>query len=182
MKKVRKESGRKSAAKLVTFSLPRDRDVLAAFGAVALSHVHLDYILRLMVKTLAGITVDEARLATAGDGSAALRETVRRLAKDVMGETPEYLRTRALLTRCKILTGKRNKLMHGVCAREINTAAMSDDEIMGDAIMLDEHLGSSPMPSATELLALAAEISRLVDEINNERRYGFIASAIAAKG
>jgi len=166
----------------VVFHMPNNAEFLAAFGRVAIRHAQLDHILRLTVKTFAGVTPDEARLATAGEGSSLLRGRIRKLAKAKLGDsTPALLRTYALLRRCKILTGKRNSLMHGICAKELNSEAVARDEAVSSApMLLDENLGSRPLPSAQELDSLADEIARLTNEINSERRFGFIAEALLA--
>jgi hypothetical protein len=165
--------------KFITFQLPDDPELLAAFGLVALSHAHLDHMLRLMIKTLANVTVDEARLATAREGSAALRDQVRKLAKSVMGDsTPDFIKLKALLSRCRICTERRNALMHGICAQELNSDAVSDEEFRGAKVMLDEDLQMHPMPTTSDLRELSAGIESLVNEINQERRFGFIDEAM----
>ncbi len=41
---------------MITFHVPGDKELLAAFGEVALVHEHLNHILRMTIKTLAGLT------------------------------------------------------------------------------------------------------------------------------
>ncbi len=43
-------------SKMITFHVPGDKELLAAFGEVALVHEHLNHILRMTIKTLAGLT------------------------------------------------------------------------------------------------------------------------------
>lgn len=169
----------------VVFHVPDGPKFLAAFGRVALRHAHLDHMLRLTIKTLARIPVADARLATAGQSSSGLRRTVRRLAKANFGEGPTLLQVYALIQRCKILTGERNSLMHRICAKELNTKALSEDEVEANAaarlMMLDENLGERPLPTVDDLLKLAQKIEQLVNEINRERLHGFVAEAMNAK-
>src|SRR5690348_1807344 len=114
-------------AKMAAFHIPDDADFKAAVGTVALRHAHLDHVMRLTIKSLAGTTVPEARLATAGYSSAALRDEVKALARKSLGEGPAFIHLRAMLTRAKILTRARNDLMHGICAREVNQATEGDE-------------------------------------------------------
>ncbi len=49
---------------IVDLSLPEDPALLEAAGRVALAHGQLELILRMTIKTLAGLSVDEALNAT----------------------------------------------------------------------------------------------------------------------
>lgn len=60
-------------ATMMMFHIPEDPILLAAFGEVALRHEHLVHILRMLIKTLAGLDVNEALDATAFDGASVLR-------------------------------------------------------------------------------------------------------------
>ena len=71
---------------MMMFHVPEDPGLLAAFGEVALRHEHLSHILRMTIKTFAGIEVNEALDATAFEGASLLRERVRKLAKQRLGE------------------------------------------------------------------------------------------------
>lgn len=48
----------RSNAPFMTLYMPPDPDLRAAFGRVSIGYGHLDYMLRMMIKTLAGITGD----------------------------------------------------------------------------------------------------------------------------
>ena len=47
-------------SRMITLQLPTDRELLAAFGEVALRHEHLSHILRMTIKTLADLRPDES--------------------------------------------------------------------------------------------------------------------------
>ena len=47
-------------ASMITFHVPDNTELLAAFGEVALRHEHLNHILRMTIKTLARLSIDEA--------------------------------------------------------------------------------------------------------------------------
>ena len=44
--------------------MPKNQTLLAAFGEMALRHEHMNRVLQMTIKTLAGITVTEALAAT----------------------------------------------------------------------------------------------------------------------
>ena len=138
-------------AKMMTFHVPQDKELLAAFGEVALVHEHLNHILRMTIKTLADLTLQEALDATKSDGSGQLRKRINKLAQQRLGEGEPLLKLQALLECCKRVTEKRNKLVHCVWAKELDGAP--------------QRRGSNhnwePLPTKEELLALAKEIQAL---------------------
>ena len=158
---------------LLKFHLPKDPKVLQLLGAVALRHTHLDYLLRMTIKTLLTdeATIAEVLDATATDGSAELRERVKKLAKQKLGEGVVLLRLQALLTRCKRATEKRNDLMHGIWAGE------SEGETM---VQTKDQSWKSP-PTIQELEAILEELALLARQINHARLHGSLAEALAEK-
>jgi hypothetical protein len=73
-------------AKMILFHVPEDQELLAAFGEVALRHEHMNHILKMTIKSLAGLTPAEAIAATKYEGSAQLRDRVRKLARRGLGK------------------------------------------------------------------------------------------------
>ena len=63
-------------SKMITFHVPEDKDVLAAFGEVALRHEHMNHILKMTIKSLMDLTPAEALEATAYESSGQLRDRV----------------------------------------------------------------------------------------------------------
>lgn len=166
--------------RFVVFDLPDSPELLAAIGKVSLRHAQLDHQLRLLIKTLARVSVATARLATMGYMSRKLREEALRLGRQSMrGNERALIQLRALLNECRLTSDERNELIHGICAREVNAGAVSDDELFGPMLMLDESLRERPMPTTAQLEDLQQRISALVNRINEERRFGFIAEAMA---
>lgn len=166
--------------RFIVFHLPDTPELLAAIGKVSLRHAHLDHQLRLLIKTLARVSVATARLATMGYMSRKLREEALRLGRQEMrGNGRALLQLQALLNECKLVSEERNDLIHGICAREVNADAVSDDEMFGEMMMLDESLRERPMPTTEQLEDLQQRIGALVNRINEERRHGFIAEAMA---
>jgi hypothetical protein len=154
---------------MITFHVPSDKDLLAAFGEVALRHEHLTHILRMTIKTLANLQPDEALDATAYDGSRQLRERIRKLARQRLGEGEPLLKLQALLERCRRATDRRNELIHGIWAKEL------DGEPLRRATDHTWH----PLPTVEDLKALAIELQDLTDTLNTARLDGFLSEALA---
>lgn len=155
-------------AQVMVFHIPTDPALLAAFGEVALRHEHLSHILRMTIKTLASLEVEEALDATAFDGASHLRDRIRKLAKQRLGEGPALLRLQAILERCRRATDRRNDFVHSVWARELDGEPMRRD---GSSSWL-------PIPSVEQLQALSRELLELTLELNHARLEGFIQEAL----
>lgn len=156
-------------SKMMMFHVPDDEKLLAALGEVTLRHEHLNHILRMTIKTVAGLRVAEAIDATKYDGSRQLRERIRKLARKELGEGAALLKLQALLTRAGKLTDRRNELTHGLWAQELD----------GEAGIMAEHGELQPIPTVHQLKALAGEIAQLTAELNRERLEGFLCTALA---
>jgi hypothetical protein len=155
------------AAKWQTPHLP-DADMLAAVGAVSVRHSFLDHVLKRTVKTLAGLSVDEADKALARDGSAVLRELVLKLAKRRLGSASvATLKLKAILSRCEQVSEQRNSWIHNVWAVETG----------GEQLLIGPH-GSAPVPTAAQVKQLADEIYSIATELNAARLSGFLAEAL----
>ncbi len=153
---------------MMTFHVPEDKELLAAFGEVALVHEHLNHILRMTIKTLARLTPEEALDATSYDGSRQLRERIRKLARQRLGEGEPLLKLQALLERCKRATEKRNELVHCVWAKELD----------GEPQRRRPDHEWQPLPTIEELLALVKELQELTATLNTVRLEGFLSEAL----
>ena len=102
------------------FHVPADPEQLRAFGAVSIRHGHLDHVLRMTIKTLEGITPEQAMEKTKRIGSAKLRKWIRREALKVLGEGDAFDQLQALLSRCRDLTERRNDVIHGTIGKELD--------------------------------------------------------------
>ncbi len=67
------------AAKMISFHVPQDSELLAAVGEVAIRHEQLSHILKMTIKSLTGVAPEEALKATTHEGSAQLRDRVRKM-------------------------------------------------------------------------------------------------------
>jgi hypothetical protein len=155
--------------KMITFHVPDDKELLAAFGEIALRHEHLNHILRMTIKSLADLTPAEALAATKYEGSRQLRDRIRKIARRRLGEGAPLLKLQAILTNCEKLTNKRNELVHGLWAQELD----------GEAQVRDAYGNSRPLPTSLELLELAKEIEQLTGHLNFERLQGFLKQALS---
>ena len=156
------------SSRLVTFHVPEDNELLAALGVVTLRHEHLNHILKMTIKSIAGITPEEASYALKYEGSRSLRERIRKLAKKELGESKTLLRLQAILGRAERATDKRNKFIHGIWAKELD----------GDPGLLGELGELHPLPTVEELESLANEIAAITQELNDARLLGFLKEAI----
>jgi ribonuclease BN (tRNA processing enzyme) len=163
---------KKKQPRMVMLHIPEDKELLAAFGAVAISHGHLDHVLKRVVKTLAGLTPAEADRALAYEPSSSVRRIAAKLAQNNFGKaSPVTLKLKAILHECELLTEKRNDLLHSVVARQMD----------GKAKLLQADHSLRSMPAVKTLNRLAKQIQAVATEINNARMLpgGFIFDAMA---
>ncbi len=154
---------------MMMFHIPEEPDVLETVGAITLRHSHLDHILRMTIKTLGDVTIQQALDATTFEGSEALRRRIRKLAKQKLGEGEALIQLQALLERCRRVTVRRNELVHNIWARELD----------GDPKVRNPNHTWEPVPTIDELNALSNELHSLTDELNKARLDGFLSEAIA---
>jgi hypothetical protein len=156
---------------MIYLHIPDDPAIVAAIGRIALRHGQLDYILRMTVKTLSGLSIQDALDATARLGSRDLRERIRKLARQRLGEGPALLRLEAILERAAKATNSRNRLLHSLWAHELDGAPVIRDE--------DGHAFKA-IPSGQELNGLANLLAGISTELNTARLDGFLSEALNA--
>ena len=113
-------------------------------------------------------TDQEALDATAFESASALRERIRKLAKQRLGEGATLLKLQALVERCRHLTDQRNEFVHSVWAKQLD----------GEPLRSDPREGWVPIPSKEQLDQLSEKVMRLTHEINYERLEGFLYQAL----
>jgi hypothetical protein len=158
------------SARMITFHVPADANLLAAVGEVALRHEHMNHIVRMTLKSLTGVTPGEVLAATMLESSSQLRERVRRIARKRLGDGATLIKLQAILANCKRLTERRNELIHGLWAQELD----------GDAHVRDAYGDARPVPTVEELRTLARELAQLTAHLNFERLEGFVKQALDA--
>lgn len=156
---------------MMTFHVPDDQDLLAAFGEVSLRHEHLNHMLRMTIKTLAQLQINEALDATAYDSSSRLRERIRKLGRQRLGDGEALLKLEALLERCRRATEKRNELIHGVWAKELDSEPFRHG---------NDH-ARLPLPTVADLKSLSTEIQQLTGSLNAARLEGFLSEALTKR-
>jgi hypothetical protein len=154
-----------------TLELPREEAVPAAVGHVAIRHGQLTHILKMTVKSILGISVREALDGTGRQSFRELKQRVRHLAKQRIGEGPALTRLDALLQRSQLVTDRRNDFIHSLWSRDAQGNPMIRD---------DEHQGRR-IPSAALLNELAEEIHDIAADLNYARLEGFLADALRAR-
>jgi hypothetical protein len=122
----------------------------------------------MIVKSVVQLTSDEALDATAKQGSGELRQRVRRLAKQKLGEGPALCRLDALLSRSRRATERRNDLLHGLWAVDIDRGRE----------MLRHDDGWRKTPESIELEQLADELFEIANELHIARFEGFLYQAL----
>jgi hypothetical protein len=156
---------------MMMFHVPEDRDLLAAYGELSLRHEHLTHILRMTIKTLANLEVTEALDATAYDGAAKLRDRIKAIARQRLGEGEALLKLQALMERCKRVSDKRNEFIHSVWGKELD----------GEPFRRTNDHSWQPIPTADELISLGKDILTLTEQLNEARLFGFMAEALAKR-
>jgi hypothetical protein len=155
-------------SKQIYMGLPSDQRILAAVGTIAIRHGQLDYALRMMVKSLTGVSIGEALDATDREGAGDLRDRIKALARKRFGQTPVLVRVQAVITRAGRATSRRNELLHGLWAKELD----------GPDVMGDPRVGFADAPSLEQLNGVADEIYEIARTLNHERLDGFIHEAL----
>lgn len=155
-------------SQLVHHELPDDPRVLIALGKIALRHSQIDNQLRMLIMALASVTKHEALDATQRDGSAQLRDRVRKLARRRLGDGNALVRLQALLTRVGRLTDKRNELVHRVWGTELD----------GGPVIRDEYHSFIPAPTVAELESIHEQMDAALDDLIIAREEGFLAEAL----
>lgn len=157
--------------RFIFFAIPEDPEFLKAIGEVSLCHGHLDHMLKMTIKSLAGLLVEEALDATERATAGVLRERVHKLARQRLGEGPALLKVEAILERCRRASASRNEIIHNVVGHELD----------GDPLMRREGNKWGPLPTVDELRALAADLQALAKELNDARLHGFIDEALKSR-
>jgi hypothetical protein len=153
---------------MILFHLPDDERLLAAVGKVAVRHGQLDYVLRMTVKSLANLGVREALDATERQGSRELRERIRKLANQRLGEGQPLVLLDGLLARARRASARQNQLLHGLWAAHLD----------GEAVLRHDDKNWNALPTAAELDAVAVDLNEIATAINFARLDGFLKEAL----
>ena len=161
-----------NSSKMIMFHVPEDKELLAAFGEVAIRHEHMSYILKMIIRTLTEVSVEEAVKATAYENISQIRTRINKIARTKLGEGEALKKLQAILSDCKCLTDKRNELTHCLWTQELD----------GEAQLRDPYGNTQLLPTAQDLFNLAKSIEEVTKRINYERFEGFLYQALSQKG
>lgn len=148
----------------VVLDFPGDTALLEAAGKVSLVHGQLELMLRMTIKTLSGLSLQDALSATAKTKNWELRRDIEKLFRQKTKDVTLYYKLKALLSRCEELSEQRNKLLH-------NAWAIAPD---GSVVTKGERHAWGKAPTADDLNRLASEINNHVGLLNEARLNGFI--------
>ena len=159
----------KGKTSMVSLEIPTEAKLLQAAGRVALAHGQLEYSLRMTVKSISGLSVQEALDATATMKVYELREKIKKLFKQKTRDESEKTRLDSLLNKAKRLSEERNILIHRPWARDSQGKWVVKEE--------DHTWGKSP--SNEKLDQLANNIWKVAIELNAARLHGFIKEVLS---
>ena len=145
--------------------------MLAEMGTISVLHSHLDYMLKMTILTLTGVSISEIRGATNHEGSSSLRSQIKKIGRRELGDGAPLIKLRDLMTRCGRATRKRNGLVHGVYALDY----------LGYPIMSEIDWSWRPQPTLEELQELSKELQALINEVTTARSRGFLGEALRLK-
>lgn len=155
----------------IILKIPDDPELLAAVGKVALRNGLLDLAMRMTIKVITGVSMVDALRATAKTPSRVLRERVRKLAKDRLGDGPPYIELEAILLMAEKAAEGRNNLIHSDWV--LNEA--------GEPVVQDPMKGHLPVPTVAELDELADQIEQAYLKLNYSRLEGSLKKALDKK-
>jgi len=154
----------------VVLDFPGDTALLEAAGKVSLAHGQLELMLRMTIKILSGLSVQDALDATASSKNWELRRDIDKLFRQKTKDVVLHYQLKALLARCEQLSEERNKLLH-------NAWAITPD---GSVVVKGDKHAWGKAPTADDLNELASEIKKYVGLLDQARLEGFISDVCKA--
>lgn len=141
-------------------------------GKIVIRHGHLDYVLRLTIKSLLKLSVFDPLFRTETDRmSGQLRERIRQLApaklaahEDVVSELLSQM------DRAKVLTELRNSIVHGVWSRNKLGGPVKLRDTRNDQL--------NSMPTVKQLKLAERDIDELLRDLNRSRLSGKLKQAL----
>ena len=153
---------------MVGFYTPPNERLMRELGKLVVSHGHLEHILRMTYKTLAGISLERARMDKSTAGM--LRDRVSDMSEKTLASTglakSELI---ALLDRAKVVTDNRNIVIHGIWAMALDHEPCILKE---DAVY--------QLPSVDELESWHIEATAIYHALNASRLKGSINDELKA--
>lgn len=150
-----------------------DGDLLTAIGELVVRHVHLDHMLKMTIKSLLGITVDEALQQLSRKGAMQLRQQIEKEAQRRFVDGSETAKLMDLLERCRDLSERRNYF-----AKSVYVMHLSEPHVGKIALFDTVDQVNRPLPSVANIRATIEAIDALVGEINHARLEGWLFEAL----
>ncbi len=152
-------------SKFIIFHVPEDKELLAEIGVVTLRHEHLNHILKMTVRSIEDMSIKEALDELKYKGTSYLRRRIEDSVKEKLGDSETLLKFQAILDRVKSVTEKRNKIIHGLWAKEL-------DGDPGIIEYFEDFEDLSPLPTVDDLKNLGKEIEETTKKLNEARLDG----------
>jgi hypothetical protein len=146
---------------MISLGLPNDPSEVAAIGKVAIRHGQLDHGLKLTIRSIRGLSVEQALAETKRKSVHQLQALVEEHARDRFGEAPMLVRIRELLHLSRRAADYRNSVLNDFWAAESDAAPIHAPE--GRPVAL---------PRVAELEAVADNLFSVVKELDHERHHG----------
>ncbi len=161
---IMNEKKKRSPNQWIYFGLPEDEKLLSTLGIMSIRHGQLEHVLKMTIKTLGNLSIEEALDATSRDGPAKLRKRIRKLAQGIFREGETLLKLQALLARSERVTEQRNEMTHNLWGHEMD----------GIPVVRKEDHSWETAPTFEEVNSLSKKIETITKELNDARLQGFI--------
>lgn len=149
-------------------------EYLMALGRLVIAHVHLDHMLKMTIKSLLGITIEEALQELSRKGGPELRRRIEQHSLETLNDETVTKRLMELLSRCRMASERRNYIAKSVYVRHL------DGQRAGQiALHYPDKQTYDPPPSTEEVDRIADDVEALVREINHARLQGWLGQAIS---
>jgi hypothetical protein len=148
--------------------LPHDLLLVASVGRVAIAGAKLEYILRLTIKTIAGLALSKARADTKGKTFGPLRAKLQKIAKTHIADEDARTKLDEILTRAGDAVERRNRLIHDI----------SYYTKQGKFLLKEDNNPARLYPTKTEINTIANDLLKIAKELNGARKSGFIFEAL----
>src|SRR3954462_6595723 len=99
---------------MISLSLPRDPAVLVAIGKLAIRHGQLDHGLKLTIRSIRAISVEQTLTETKRKPLHRLRDLIDGHARDAFGQKPVLNRLQELLERSRQAIDHRNSVLQNL--------------------------------------------------------------------
>ena len=152
--------------------MPADPKLQAAVGRVAVRHGQMDHFLRMTIKSVSGLTIEQTMKQTKRLTSGPLCDRLSKYAGQRLGtHHPAVQKLEEILDEARSAADSRNKLMHGLWA-------IGED---GEQKFYASGTRRAAVPTITDLNRLESRLDTIASNLNQARRHGFLRKALDPK-